>query len=393
MIRRDDFRAALGEPDAGFNAAVDEALRRVREGEVRRVGRRGLKVSLAIAAAVLALTGVALAVAARLNLFEKFSGFDRRLAWIAGESGLVEEAALSLRTPELGATGIRVGDAYYDGQSVIVAYTLENGFGYEAYAASAEALEGMERIEEDMPPSLQGIQTDDAQRWTDEFIDAQARGESLGFVEHVVLLSRFELEDGTAVWQGRGEGLVNSRGEVYFLDEMMEPLPKQAQDRDELVFRLCLQLQTSHFYTEGGAVYQDTVARELEALEVRVRRTASVAAHYAGEGEFGGAAFKAEATVSLVTASLEVAASEDAFASMQGKRLFVVLADEETGECFSSGSGIVRDGAISYDYCGTGHVPERLSLYLVTDAKDMWEAEQSVGDMEPAVILWKEKEE
>ena len=112
MIRRDDFRVALGEPDAGFNAAVDEALRRVREGEVRRVGRRGLKVSLAIAAVVLALTGVALAVAARLNLFEKFSGFDRRLAWIAGESGLVEEAALSLRTSELGATGLRVGDAY-----------------------------------------------------------------------------------------------------------------------------------------------------------------------------------------------------------------------------------------------------------------------------------------
>ena len=391
MIRGDDFRAALGEPDAGFNAAVDQALRRVRAGEARRSSCRGLRLGLAVAVAVLALTGVALAVAARLNLFEVFSGFDHRFAGIPGGSGLVEEVSVRLRTPELGETRMTVGDAYYDGQSAIVAYSLEDSVVYEAYAPSAEALSGMECLEPDAPLSLQGTPTDDAQRWTDAIYDAQARGEAFGFAEYVILFSHFELEDGTAVDSGRGEGLINSRGEAYFLDEMMEPIPEQAQDRDELVLRLRMRLQTSRFYTEGGEVYQDIDGRDLDALEVRVRRTGSVAADFAGNGEFVGAAFEAEARVSLVAASLEVIAPEGAFNTEPGERLFAVLADGETGECFLNGSGIVRDGVIAYDYSGIGRVPERLALYLVTDAGDMWEAQQDVGGMAPAVLTRKEE--
>lgn len=391
MIRREDFKAALGAPDAGFNGAVDTALRRVRAGEVRRAACRGMRYGLAIAAAVLALTGVALAVAARLNLFETFGHFDKRLARIAGESGLVEEAEVCLRTPELGNTWVRVGDAYYDGQSVMVGYTLENNAGCAPFAPSDEVLAGMERLGEGMPLSLQEMMPGESQRWEKALFEAQARGEAFGFVEQVVMLSHFELEDGTAVMQDRGEGLVNSRGEVYWLDEMMEPLPEQVQDQDEIVFRLCMQLQTSHFYTENGIVYQDNETRELDGLEVKVLRTAGTTARYAGTGEFGGAAFEAEARVSLVTASLEITAVEDAFAADKGKRLFAVLADGETGECFSSGSGIVWDNTISYDYSGIGHVPERLALYLVTDAGDMWEAEQSIGGMEPTVTLRKEE--
>ncbi len=391
MIRGEDFKAALGAPDADFNVAVDEALRRVRAGEVRRAARRGMRYGLAIAAAVLALTGVALAVAARLELFEAFRGFDRRFARIPDGNGLAQEALICLRTPELGNTWVRVGDAYYDGQSVMVGYTLENNAGCAPFAPSDEELAGMERLEEGMPLNLQEMMTGESQRWEEALFVAKARGEAFGFAEHVVLLSHFELEDGTAVMQGRGEGLVNSRGEVYWLDEMMEPLPEQAQDQDEIVFRLCMQLQTSHFYTENGIVYQDNEARELDGLAVKVLRTAGTTARYAGTGEFGGATFEAEARVSLVTASLEITAVEDAFAADKGKRLFAVLADGETGECFSSGSGIVWDNTISYDYSGIGHVPERLALYLVTDAGDMWEAERRVKGMEPTVTLRKEE--
>ncbi|MDO4865487.1 MAG: hypothetical protein Q4C10_02945 [Clostridia bacterium] len=391
MIRGEDFKAALGAPDAGFNDAVDAALRRVRAGENGGGARRGLRYGLAIAVAALALTGVALAVAARLNLFEAFSGFDHRFAAIPDGNGLPQEASICFRTPEVGETWMRVSDAYYDGQSVIVGYTLENGLRCESFAPSGEALAGMERLEKDMPLSLQNMLVGESQQWEEALYAAKARGEAFGFTEHVVLLSRFELEDGTAVGQNRGEGIVNPRGEAYYLEEMMEPLPEQAQDRDELVFRLCLQLQTSHFYTENGIVYQDNEARELGALEVKVRRIAGVTARYAGTGEFGGAAIEAQARVSLVSASLEVAAPEDAFDAVQGKSLFVVLADGETGECFLNGSGIVRDGAIAYDYSGIGHVPERLALYLVTDAGNMWEAEQGVGGMEPAVTLRKEE--
>ena len=125
MIRREDFIDALGMPDEGFTNAVDAALRQVKEGEARPVMKRKMTLTiLAAVLAVIALTGAALAVG--LNLFDHFGRNDRRLQVVAPDAELVVNDAVEVTTDALGVSKARIDSAYYDGQSLIVAYTLDN---------------------------------------------------------------------------------------------------------------------------------------------------------------------------------------------------------------------------------------------------------------------------
>ena len=79
---------------------------------------------LATVLAVIALTGAALAVG--LNLFDHFGRNDRRLQVVAPDAELVVNDAVEVTTDALGVSKARIDSAYYDGQSLIVAYTLDN---------------------------------------------------------------------------------------------------------------------------------------------------------------------------------------------------------------------------------------------------------------------------
>ena len=142
MMRREDFIDALGMPDEGFTNAVDAALRQVKEGEARPVMKRKMTLTLLAAVlAVIALAGAALAVG--LNLFDHFGRNDRRLQVVAPEAALMVNDAVEVTTDALGVSRARIDSAYYDGQSLIVAYTLDNYQRYEPFEPTGAELAEM----------------------------------------------------------------------------------------------------------------------------------------------------------------------------------------------------------------------------------------------------------
>ena len=98
-MKKRDFRAAFGKPDADFVSRVQYTLRRLREEEERPVKRK-LRLSAAIAvAACLIVATAALAAASHWGLFDFLNQ--------GGDSGALPEAAEIVATdpPQEGGEG------------------------------------------------------------------------------------------------------------------------------------------------------------------------------------------------------------------------------------------------------------------------------------------------
>ena len=115
-MKKRDFRAAFGKPDADFVSRVQYTLRRLREEEERPVKRK-LRLSAAIAvAACLIVATAAFAAASQWGLFDFLDQ--------GGDSGTLPEAAEIVATdpPQEGGAGklasFKLREAVYDGEYV-----------------------------------------------------------------------------------------------------------------------------------------------------------------------------------------------------------------------------------------------------------------------------------
>ena len=183
MIRREDFIDALGMPDEGFTNAVDAALRQVKEREARPVMKRKMTLTvLAAVLAVIALTGAALAVG--LNLFDHFGRNDRRLQVVAPDAALVVNDAVEVTTDALGVSRARIDSAYYDGQSLIVAYTLDNYQHYEPFEPTGAELAEMTENRDYLLEAFGTVEGDPDS--TEALRDAIDRKQPYGVVEYMI---------------------------------------------------------------------------------------------------------------------------------------------------------------------------------------------------------------
>ena len=186
MIRRDEFIRAIGEGDARFNGAVDAALLRIREMEGNHVKKKLTIGLLAAVIAVLALAGAALA--AGLNLFERFGRNDGRLAQVAPQAELAGETPVEVGTDELGKTTVEIVNAYYDGRNLIVAYTAEAARRFEPFTPTAAELAKMEK-QDDPWGVVELFELGPLDPVQQAYNDAVKAGEPCGYVEYSVFAS------------------------------------------------------------------------------------------------------------------------------------------------------------------------------------------------------------
>ena len=115
-MKKRDFRAAFGKPDADFVSCVQYTLRRLREEEERPMKRKlSLSAAIAVAACLIVATA-ALAAASHWGLFDFLNQ--------GGDSGALPEAAEIVATdpPQEGGEGelasFKLREAVYDGEYV-----------------------------------------------------------------------------------------------------------------------------------------------------------------------------------------------------------------------------------------------------------------------------------
>ena len=375
MIDRDEFRAAIGAPDARFNRALDDALRRIRAKEAQPVMKKKIPVLLIAAIiAALVLTGAALAVG--LNLFEMFGRHDTRLSQIAQNTHLETGAPAQVDTEELGATQAGFDSAYYDGHTLIVAYTVENHSRVERFEPTDEWLR--EATPWDDPTGLTRWDGADS-AILDEFDLAISRGEPFGFVHYTLEPNdHCETEDGVDLPPLTEYRDVTPDGKLCGLREFETPLPEAAQDRDSLELHMLLKLFTARFYYDGERAYAEYENRDAGEIVATVARTESVTRRFVGEGSINGVSVRVEARASAVHATVSVVAEGKAFPDPKelypesdGLWYEPLLVDENDLPMNLEDYEVHADSAAA-SFTGNGRLPEQLRLFIGLAGEGDW---------------------
>ena len=399
MIEREVFRAALGEPDAGFDRALNAALRGIRAKEARPVMKKKLSVGLLAAViAALALMGAALAVG--LNLFDVFGRHDERIAQLAPRAGLSTETPGEVETEKTGASAVEIVNAYYDGQSLIVCYTAENARTFEPFAPTAEELARMEILDDAfsgdsfLPFEFGGL--DPVQQ---AYVDAVEAGKPYGYAEYSVFAGDciHTGNDGEVeLSPSMGDEITLEDGRRAYLMEFETPLPEAARDLDELELHLPILRNEWRVWFDGKDTYtlNGPLDAELQTYEwidgeahtsygsdpeqigeavATVKRSDGETRRYSGDGTYNGVPVHVTATASAVHASLEIHADGEALPDPKAlcpeaddPWYDLALADEQGAALQTDRSAWYR-GVIYGEFNGNGHVPERLRLTVTIE--------------------------
>ena len=95
-----------------------------------------------ILAMVVILAAVSVAVAATVNLFEKFGQSEQRFAEIASQSLLQADTPVTTDSTKNGQVTAAITNAYYDGEALLIGYTVQSRSTYEHFNPHAGAAAG-----------------------------------------------------------------------------------------------------------------------------------------------------------------------------------------------------------------------------------------------------------
>ncbi len=381
--------------DWGIRGAMDRRLSALDASPVRRarirqrihqeeevVVKKKLTVGMALAIALLlALAGVALA--AGLNLFEAFGQSDARLAEIAPRAVLVTEAPETVESSELGTTVAAINSAYYDGESLLVAYSIENGARTERFTPTEAQLSQMTKL--DAAPFIveQGDVVDPI---LDEFNQAQKSGTPYGITRYYVYPS-----DHTKT----GEGLdlpptqemekSSPEGGQYMLREYESPLPEGARNRDSLNIRIPLYQSAVSLYFDGKDCYQLAAEpKEAGVMTATVPRTGAKARHYVGEGTYGGEAVRVKADASAVRAAVTVSADADLFSELPEDSWYELVVRDTAGNPLRmTRCGAADARTLEAAFESTGTLPDGLTIYILVASEGEWDEAAALAAATP----------
>lgn len=342
---------------------------------------------IAALAAVLTLTGAALATGF-FNLFDFFGSDDERLKRIAPDTAPVTAPPEEFETENIGATGASFNSAYYDGRSMIVAFTLENDTRFEAFEPDEAMLARMDK--EDFNQTWPGF--DEFDRDTalqEDFVRAIDGKRPYGFVRYTIYPSDHCVTgDGVDLPPWR-EQLGMLDGSVCYMREFESPLPKAVWDRDSLDISIRMYEGAAYYWFDGTDLYTLYEQRPAGEITATVPRTDAVTRTFRGEGTVNGAAVRVEAQVSAVHATLTLECDGDILVDPETLWPDDVRDDvwydfqlcDENGNALRMDSEALASGNIEVHYDGLGVLPDSLILSVRVEGEGDWQAwEHSVGE-------------
>jgi len=302
------------EANTGRRARIRQRIEREEEPEVKRKMSIGMAFALI---AVLALGGIALA--AGLNVFDIYDEAYPKLTGLAPLSAMEEVTPVTIETEELGTTIAAITNAYYDGLSLIVGYSIENGSTFEAFEPSEDELKNKRPLEIDPEPwarNLKNSAEEADEAAIDEIVQRCRKGEPFGLIHHIVFGDSYAAADeGAAAWGGMAFDSASEGGVRYQLTEFESPLPEAVRDLDQLTVTVRLRMDSPHYYFDGEQLYYipmppESIEKYIGEVSAEVQRSESMTRNFTGECEIDGAKVTAEAWLTPVYGVITLKAEE-----------------------------------------------------------------------------------
>lgn len=365
-----EIRSAM---DRRLSALDASAKRRARIrsliGQEEKTVKKKWTASMAVALVLtLVLTGAALAVG--VNLFEYFGTGDKRLEVLADQAMLDVQIPQSVATEQLGTTVGIIHNAYYDGRSLLVAYSIENGRRVEAFMPTEEQLKNaeLERIE-----YLPLVETEEEQHILDEYVKAREAGEPCGLAIYTVDAGDHSYANGIdlGAWNERGKN--SPDGVRYTLREYVTPLPEAVQDQETLELEIRMKEHVAYLYFDGEASYVlrgDFHAGAPAAsgtMTATVSRTEAKVLNFTGTGMYNGVEIQAAATVSAAHGEITLTGTEAFPVLEDGAGYELKVYDAQGGQLSVDSMAVNHPDRIDGSFRGIGEIPESLSVVICVE--------------------------
>lgn len=261
-------------------------LNRTREGGHEPV-KKSVSFAIVLVIAILTIGAtVAFAEMLGLNVFEIFGETVDRYKKIAPYAVLEQTSKVSVTTVELGTTVASISSAYYDGQSLIVGYSIQNGSRMEQFSPDDTLIAKMTKV--DYAPFGE-ITTDEEWALIYQWSQAITDGVPMGIITYSVYPSdHTTTDDGVDIppfifYTKKGED-----GIEYTIREFAAPLAEELQDLDQLTLNIRLYQGVSYFYFDGTDVYTYYERQVLEPMKATVWKTDAEFNTFTGNGQYNG---------------------------------------------------------------------------------------------------------
>ena len=291
----------------------------------------------------------------------------------------------AVESGELGTTVAAIRNAYYDGQSLLVAYSIENGTRTERFDPGEEQLSQMTKL--DAPPFIVS-QDGEGQSILNEFNAAIKSGTTYGIVRYCVYPSdHTETDDGIDLPPTQEMQESAPEGGQYMLREYESPLPEGAQNRESLNIRIPLWQGVSWTYFDGKDCYVLSERQEAGALTAMVPCTDAQTRRFAGEGTYNGVRVRVEADASAVHANVTATAEADVFTPLDEDSWYTLDVRDALGNVLrSSEFRAVDTRTIAADFEGTGILPDRLTVRILVESEGEWDEDTAFAAATPIVL-------
>ena len=312
---------------------------------------------------LLAFAGVAAAL--NLNVFELFSSRQPRLQDIAAASAVEGAPSVTVENERAGRSVVTVTNAYYDGESLLIGYTVENEQYLERFTPTEEELAQMEAAAPECAPMA-------FEKGQEEFAQALqqavANGTPFGVKKIQTYIADHTMTDG-GVDLGPSTGLGDWTQDGTFLNLLdYDELPNEVRNQPSLTVLLPLRQTVALAYWDGqGQYYFGHTEQTHVPVTLTVRRTAAEALRYEGKATVDGVEAKVEIEISVVKARAAFTALEEDFHPLaaDGPWYELRLKDDKGWEMADNGWTWEDDRHMSFAFTGNGALPSALSAQLL----------------------------
>lgn len=331
-------------------------------------------ISLALCGAVAEVLGI--------NVFELFGQNDNRFKELAPKAVLNEEAPVTVTSPDLGEAVAGINSVYYDGQSLLVAYSIQNGRRAERFVPSEEMLLKMSLLD---PRLGMMAESEEESMLMKEWIAAKESKTAMGIVRYSISPSDHTItDDGIDLPPSTENQMEGEENTVHYIREYENPLPDGARNLEYLDIRLRLYQSATYLYFDGKNTYTYSETMEFTPLQATVWREDAEMRRFRGEEKYNGHPVSVEASVSAAAARVTITMDNGIFPALAEDTWYDLVLIDEFGTEYRTREGMggnVKQMSISFD--GTGKLPGRLKLFILVGNEGEWDRENAIANAVP----------
>lgn len=315
-----------------------------------------------ILAMVVVLAAVSAAIAATVNLFEKLGQFEPRFAEIAPKATLQAAAPVTTDSAETGPVTAAITNAYYDGDALLIGYTVQSQTVYERFTPTVDQLAQMQQADAEMAEESANI----TENYAAELMQAQQNGTPWGIVRYSISVSDHTYINGTVDAGPWVETEDEAQPGYFAAIRDIEDLPEEVRGLDALNISIAVHQNALYTYFDGKTYYYLNERTELPAMTATVHRAAHDTAQLMGFGTVQGTQICVTVEASEVHLSAKLTAMNGKLPELAVGASYDLRLVDAAGYVFSANAEEMPDkGSILFTFDGNGRTPEVLEAYVL----------------------------